>query len=81
MLEDLELNSVGKLVEDLDSSLFGPLVKVIRTLYTGDIVEEIMPAALAVDAVLRDPINGTGEVVSARIVWPKNQMDYWGSSM
>jgi hypothetical protein len=81
MLEDIELNSAGKLVEDLDSTLFGPMVKVVRTLYTGDTVEEAMPAALAVDAVLRDPINGCGEVVSARIVWPKDQMDYWGGSM
>jgi hypothetical protein len=67
-------------LQELEVSLFGPRVKVVRTLYTGDTVEEMMPASIAVDSVLRDPINGNGEVVSAHIEW-NEVTDVWGVSM
>lgn len=75
-----DLNSMSEFLVDLEESLFGPKVKVIRTLYTGDVVEEIMPAAVAVDTVLRDPINGAGEVTRSRIEWG-DVIDVWGISM
>lgn len=79
-LKLVDLNSMSDFVADLEQTLFGPKVKVIRTLYTGDIVEETMPAAVAVDCVLRDPINGAGEIARARIEWG-NVIDVWGVSM
>ena len=75
-----ELTSMVDVLGDLEESLFGPRVKVVRTLYSGDPVEEMMPASLAVDSLLRDPINGNGEVVSAHIVW-NEVTDVWGISM
>ena len=66
---------------ELDESFFGPCVKVVRTLYTGDTVEEYMPAMLAVETVLRDPENGNGEVIRAHIEWPEGVTDVWGGSM
>lgn len=79
MLDDVM--SMVDVLSDLDASIFGPSVKVIRTLASGDTVEEVMQAAVAVDSVLRDPINGDNEVVSARIEWPEGVLDVWGISM
>ena len=75
------LLSMVDVLGNTDSTLFGPTVKVIRTLASGDTVEEHMPASLAVDSVLRDPINGGEEVISARVVWPEEAIDVWGMSI
>lgn len=57
----------------------GPVVKVIRVLDNNDMAIERLPAALAVEAVLRDALNGC-EVIRARIVWDEVDGRLWDMS-
>ena len=47
--------------------LYGPLVTVQKTLFSGAVLELRLPAALAVEEVLRSPANGV-LVKSARVI-------------
>jgi len=57
---------------------FGPPVRIIQQLFNGDINEEWLPVALAVDSVLRNPANGL-VIRSARIDFA-GVFDEWGQS-
>ncbi len=57
---------------------FGPPVKVIQKLFNGEVKEEWLPVALAVDTVLRNPANGL-VIRSARIDF-SGVFDEWGQS-
>ncbi len=57
---------------------FGPPVRVIQKLFNGDIQEEWMPVALAVDSLMRNPANGL-VIRSARIDFA-GVYDEWGQS-
>jgi hypothetical protein len=66
----------GYFVEQLRE--LGPDVLVVRTLFSGDIVTEWLPALVAVDSVLYDERNGV-EFMSARVQWGSN-VDVYSSS-
>ncbi len=57
---------------------YGPVVRVTWTLFNGGVEEEYLPAALAVDNVLRNPANGL-VIQSARIDFGP-VFDEWGQS-
>ncbi|HVN53661.1 MAG TPA: hypothetical protein VMT46_04970 [Anaerolineaceae bacterium] len=61
-----------------EENFFGPAVKVIQSLFNGDIQEEWMPVALAVHTVLCDP--GNGLVVKSAHIDFAGVYDEWGQS-
>jgi hypothetical protein len=63
---------------DTEEELFGPSVLLIQNLFNGEIVKEWLPVALAVDSVLRNPVNGL-VISSARIDF-SGVYDEWGQS-
>lgn len=56
-----------------------PEVLVVRTLVSGDVVHELVPAPFAVLMVGYDELNGD-EVVSARILWDDVDSRSWDMS-
>lgn len=64
--------------EETAENFFGPDVVVVREMFNGEIIEETMPAALAVLSVLDDDLNGV-VFKRARIVW-SGVFDEWGQS-
>lgn len=61
-----------------EENFFGPPVRVIQKLFNGEVQEEWMPVALAVESVLRNPANGL-VIQSARIDFA-GVYDEWGQS-
>lgn len=61
-----------------DLMVLGSPVMVIRTLLSGEIVTERLPALLAVDSVLSDERNGV-EFKSSKILFGR-LIDVWGGS-
>ena len=61
-----------------EENMFGPPVKVIQRLFNGDLQEEWMPVALAVDTVLRNPANGL--VFQSASIDFAGVYDEWGQS-
>jgi hypothetical protein len=57
----------------------GPPVLLIQKLFNGEEKQEWMPAALAVDSMLRNPVNGL-IIQSARIDF-SGVYDEWGQSI
>jgi len=57
----------------------GPPVLLIQNLFNGEVKKEWMPAALAVDSMLRNPVNGL-VIRSARIEF-SGVYDEWGQSI
>ncbi len=62
-----------------EENLFGPPVLLIQNLFNGDVKKEWMPAALAVDSLLRNPANGL-IIRSARVEFT-GAYDEWGQSI
>ncbi len=61
-----------------EENIFGPEVRVVQKYFNGNVREEWMPVALAVDSVLRNPANGLA-ICSARIDFA-GVFDEWGQS-
>jgi len=61
-----------------DISMFGEMVLIVRTLQTGAIEREWLPAFWAVEDVLYSERNGV-DVASARVIW-FDVLDEWGQS-
>jgi hypothetical protein len=61
-----------------EEDVFGPRVLLIQCLFNGEIKKEWMPVALAVDSILRNPVNGL-TVRSAKIEF-SGVYDEWGQS-
>jgi hypothetical protein len=61
-----------------EEELFGPSVLLIQNLFNGEVVQEWLPVALAVDSVLRNPVNGL-IIRSAKIDF-SGVYDEWGQS-
>ncbi len=61
-------------------NFFGPTVLVIWQLFNGETKKEWMPAAFAVDSVLRNPLNGIG-IKSAKIDFSGVYSGDWDQSL
>ncbi len=63
---------------ETEENIFGPVVLLIQNLFNGEVKREWLPVGLAVDSVLRNPINGL-IIRSARIDF-SGVYDEWGQS-
>jgi hypothetical protein len=63
---------------ETEENFFGPVVLLIQNLFNGEVKQEWLPVALAVDSMLRNPVNGL-VIRSARIDF-SGVYDEWGQS-
>ncbi len=61
-----------------EENVFGPPVLLIQNLFNGEVKKEWLPAALAVDSMLRNPANGL--IISSARVDFSGVYDEWGQS-
>ncbi len=63
---------------ETEEDVYGPQVLLIQNFFNGEVKEEWLPVALAVDSLLRNPMNGLA-IRSARIDF-SGVYDEWGQS-